>query len=811
MSKLTSWFRSTPASVAADGPAARIANGTGKTKGAKSSKHALGSSIQGDDVEVDAETRYRASKKAAELENALAAVSPMMDDDIEGATEALAKGDSPFHMLGIGLTSFMRAVMGFEKDVMADASAKLAQCETRAWAELKAAQKKDERHSDIYPPGTEYSLLAAESQLMSAVVSVLHESLTEALKGFYKLRKAYITLHAIAEVERKAFAPTTGVPIPAPSAPPLPVVDDDLMPGSFDESEFADMFPKKTSGQGDTDDNNGPVVDVLDEKRAGVVTEPPQAPALPTHVPLADEPPSASTLENDLSQLQVQDGEKFQPTAGTNAAAPSLTNPLDIFIHSGTNMCFGLLHILISMVPPAMSRLLSIIGFQGDRSRGVSMLWSATRFHNINGAVSGLVLLAYYNGLLGTADILPPMSPLSSPSLSPLDELLSSAGHGDAVDAERDVVGIPREKCAALLAEMRRRYPSSRLWRLEEARGLAQDCRLRDAIETLTTGPAAKMRQVAALNAFELALDAMFAQDWWLMRDSALRCLELNDWSHSLYYYLAGCAELERYRNAVHGGCDGEGEGDKADEDEVHRRKARVEELWRKAPTVAGRKKFMAKPLPFDMFVQRKIDKFEARAKELGVSLADAAGPSPALEMAALWCGPKRMNGDELRRMRLGLAWERCTAGDEGIRKMREDPDERAVRAANLAGVLRLEGKLEEARSLLRDEVLCYDRSLLKGALRDDYAWPMAHYELGVIAWTEACAVEVDRDDSDKGDRDASRAKLRECCLAKAREAQEHLDVIVRGEAFLFDARLGMRVQTGLETLRWFRARMDAT
>ncbi|ROT36678.1 hypothetical protein SODALDRAFT_325290 [Sodiomyces alkalinus F11] len=807
MSKLSSWFRSTPAAVSADSSA----GGSKGTKGSKGSKgDATRLSIQDDDV--DAETRFRATKKAAELEDALAAVSLVMNDDIEGATEALAKGDSPFHMLGLALTCFMRAVMGFEKDVMAEASAKLAECEARAWAELKAAQKKDERHSDIYAPGTEYTLLAAETQLMSAVVSVLHESLTEALKGFYKLRKAYLTLDAIAQAERKAFSPTSGS-TSAPGSVPAPLfnpVEDDPMPGSFDESEFADMFPKTVSGN-----KNGDAVDVLDEKRAAA--EIPEAQPVPTQsqLPLTDAPPpsSPSTLEKDLSQLRLQEGEKSRPLAGTNvnanAATPALTNPLDIFIHSGANMCYGLLHILISMVPPAMSRLLSIIGFQGDRSRGVSMLWSATRFHNINGAASGLVLLAYYNGLLGTADILPPISPPSLSSSSILDQILSARCDGDTShDTETDVVGIPREKCAALLAEMRRRYPESRIWRIEEARGLAQECRLRDAIETLTTGPAAKMRQVAALNAFELALDAMFAQDWPLMRDSALRCLELNDWSHSLYYYLAGCAELERYRDAVH-----EAE---ADEDETRRRKTRVEELWRKAPTVAGRKKFMAKPMPFDMFVQRKIDKFEARAKELGVSLADAAGPSPALEMAALWCGPKRMDAEELRRMRVGLAWERCTAGEEGVRRMKENPDEKAVRAANLAGVLRLEGKLEEARSLLKDEVLCYDRSLLKGALRDDYSWPLAHYELGVIAWAEACAVQVDGatgadSQSEKSNGETSEAKLRACCLAKAREAQEHLDVVVRGEAFLFDARIGMRVQTGLETLRWFQARMEAS
>lgn len=649
----------------------------------------------------------------SDLADAMEAAGRILNDDIEGAEAQLRarKDSSSFHQLGLGIAVFMRSILGFEKEIMAEAAGRLAECESRAWSDMRKAQKQAEgggggggwfrgggggsggglvsgRGCEIYPPGTEFQLLNAEAQLMGAIISVMHESLTEGIKGFYKLRKAFVALDAIKEAEAKVLSGHQGNGVAkAPAALEKQTAGGQQEDTASDSDlEFVDA-PEDTEQTRTPATSNGSLEKANGSPAPGSALEKPMDNLSLDTMAASSTPPTRSDTPTSQKDSKGALGSPPRHVVGSGPDSSMFTNPVDAFVYSGANMCFGILLLVISMVPPAFSRLLYIIGFKGDRDRGVAMLWQSTKFNNVNGGVAGLMLLAYYNGLLAFADILP------------------SDADASELAAKDEIVGYPKEECNALLERMRAQYPESRMWKVEEARVLANGRRLREAVELLEANGDSKMRQVTALNTFELSVNSLFMMRWETMRTGFLRCLELNDWSHSLYYYFVGTAELEMYRDCAEALGAGGGAEDKERatlQADLRRHKRAAEEYFRKAPAAAGRKKFLARQMPFEVFALRKVAKWEARAKEWGLDLADAVGASPGQEMTYLWTGSSRMAPETMERALGCLRWERCTAPPERVEELRAIPDEAAIKANAEAALLANLGRYAESRERVK-------------------------------------------------------------------------------------------------------------
>lgn len=618
----------------------------------------------------------------------MAAAEMIINDDVEGADVLLLENDSSFHKLGRGVTRFLMAVMGFEQDIMKDAGDRLSDAETSAWNDLKRAQKDGGSQggtwkSSIYPVGSEFALCQAEAQLMNAVLGVLNESLTEAIKGFYKLRKAYIALDAIMAAERKYMDKRGGITTGS-STSISSAGSRNAMPGGFDKEERPSAGSSAPSTRNASTTNVDSLTNqhVAEPAKSTVAEDEDEDEDEDLEFVDAEETPYVEGIERKLQDLSLQSS-AFPGTSTQGLEGPDsdmFTNPLDIFIHSGTNLCHGLLLLIISMVPPAFNKLLYIIGFKGDRERGIQMLWQSTKFPNINGAVAGLVLLGHYNVITGFCDILPP------------DEPETAVPGGD-------ILGYPKARCEALLADMTTRYPESKLWRLEEARMRSANGDLQGCIDTLNTNSNSKMKQINALAMFEKSLNAMYLHNYALCAESFITCVSMNTWSHALYYYVAGSAQVELYRIALTNGSNAA---------MVQEHKKKATEYLRKAPSVAGKKKFMSKQLPFDTFVMRKVQKWEERARDWGVDFVDAVGVSPIEEMIYLWNGTKRMAGPQLQDSLKALSWSRTTKPD----KHQGNLDEEAIHALLESTLMRHLGRYDEARQILQQGIIRHDKSV---------------------------------------------------------------------------------------------------
>ncbi|KAG8533254.1 uncharacterized protein KY384_002037 [Bacidia gigantensis] len=744
-----------------------------------------------------------------------------MDDDLEASEAGLGTGTSAFHKLGKGMVAFLRATLGFEQDVMREgrdyttphtldvtdtssqtASERLADAEAVATADNRRAQHDPQAfHSSIYPSGSEYALCHAQTQLMAAVVGVLNESLTESIKGFYKLRRAYITLDGILSAEAKYMKRRQGLGLDTPAQGSVDslkwnhsATPSRQMPGGFasghasrepsrppsahstDEAfaQSRDLHPSRleridtgvTVGGGEDHNQDNGDSDVFydaDENFVEDITatytgkvEMNGVTSSINKASIRDDNVEAQALDLPTPKLPINQHDLLDHDPDSDI----FSNPLDVFIHSGANLCFGLLNIMLSMIPPSFGRLLFIIGFHGDKERGVRMLWQASKFHNLNGAFAGLIVLGFYNTLIGFSDIIP-------------------ESDANAL-AENPIDGYPKERCEALLAEMRRRHPKSHLWLLEEARMNAFNRNLSRSIHILENASKSRLKQVEALEMFEKSLNAMYSHRYELCSMSFISCLTLNNWSPALYNYIAGSAHVELYRLLK-----------ASNPAEAKKHATKATELLKATPQHAGKKKFMARQLPFDVFVTRKIKKWESRAaQDLKCSFIDAVGISPIEEMIFFWNGYKRMDSSQLEDSLNRLKWTESSANPQWQHDVAAY-DEKAILAVLRAATLRNLDRLDEAEAILKKEVLAVDKTELKGGLKDDWTAPAAHYEMGVLCWARRKIAAEDG----SGPKEEERW---------VKECEGWVGKAAKWEGYDLDARLGLKIATAQDTLkRW--------
>jgi len=175
----------------------------------------------------------------------------------------------------------------------------------------------------------------------------------------------------------------------------------------------------------------------------------------------------------------------------------------------------------------------------------------------------------------------------------------------------------------------------------------------------------------------------------------------------------------------------------------------------------------MARVLPFDNFVARKIQKWKHRAQEWKINFIDAIGVSPLEEMIYFWNGYKRMRPEHLEVSLQRLAW---SISSENPSWARETFDEQAMLSILRAATMRGMKRTEDAKRILKTEILNHEWSEFKGHLKDNWTCPCAHYEMAVNCWIEHNA-----------SPDKSKKLLQEC--------SEWLEKVAKWESYEMDTR----------------------
>lgn len=550
---------------------------------------------------------------------------------------------------------------------------------------------------------------------MSAVTGVLTESLTETLKGFYKLRKAYSTLLELQAAEKKyldehfpdhAKSYSKATSLKGTSAA-------SVRSGKTNTSTKSPPSAAKDTANDDDDDDN--------------FEDAPEGPTDETGLSK-----DFSTLNLGAANDIVDEDFDFRRAS---------TDPIDIFIHSGIAMCFGIFQLVLALLPPPIAKFLAFLSFKGDKQTGLRLLWSATNFkENINGAIAAFVTAVYHNALVAPSDIL-----------------------------RRE--DIPLDRLKQLLLAMEPYCEGSGLYTLEFSRMVSNEQDLDGAIAVMKAGPTSPLRQVEAFKVFESCFLYLYTHQYKECAASFLACVDLNTWAHGMYYYIAAACYIELYREARTAG----------DADAAAAHAAEADRLLELAQANIGAKKILGRKLPIDLFMQRKVAKWQSRARQRGCALVDAVGVSPVMEMTYLWSGFKKMRAPYLADSLARLAWSEDAARDPPAAE--EPVDERALLALLKATVLRNQGRIAEGRALLESGVMVHDTAALKACEHgDDWVGVTAYYERAVCYWQEA------------GGETGPRALLEKC--------DEDLQKVEKSDNYDIEVMLGLKIGNARDSLQ---------
>ncbi|EGV61470.1 hypothetical protein CANTEDRAFT_124175 [Yamadazyma tenuis ATCC 10573] len=680
----------------------------------QSSQHSLGSNN-------DDKLYGPILKQVHDFEVALKAMDFLLDDRSSEGTDLLKKklqenktseSDQPvgiFH-LALGVMEFIEATLGFEPEVMAKAHQTLSGAESASVENAKYNVRYNLVTSYIYPPGTEFQVTHAESTLLNALLMLLQENngVVESAKALYKLRKAYHTLDAVYK-RIKDSEPIFNRNLSRLRKQSSKVFQNNSSVSSVDLPGLVD---EKTS-------TLPPDFKLMKDLEA--VFQMRKSRVEGTNL---DESADLTTSVTDPHYADSYGGASILTESSTERNDTYLhVSTIDEFIHSGVQLCFGILQVVLSLIPPTIGKVLAIVGFKGERDVGLRLLWrNAITCRNIHGDLALLCLLVFYDGPVQFVD---QGFQLPEHTNANVSVIIDIGARTSISDSELDKILMnPDFYTPQLLDKARTIFPHNALWVLQQGRVLASHGQLKKAIEQMqgfTDDPNNKiqMQQAESLLVFDRGTFYCFDHEFDLAARDFLSLIDMSSWCKSAYLLMCGSSYAAKYRMIKMGLVEYDTEEEKAEKLKHYAQLAK--KYIKLAPTyipghganATGRKGGIGggnKQLPFDKFVLRKYKQLEEREKQYpDVAFVDLMGTSIIHELMYFWNAYNRMGTKELLMAikLLGYSGDEGTPYSEaGYAVIPETEDEAMIRYFLQSLCLRSLGEISTGLSVLDSHVI---------------------------------------------------------------------------------------------------------
>ena len=643
-------------------------------------------------------TTLQALNQAKQIENALKAMDFLLNDEADIGLKLISDnineinrlsekerkthhtlGETMILSLANGVIHFLEATLGFEPSKISKAQEVFGKVEQLA---IKAEKFNIENKivtSEKYDIGLECKMAYIEACLLNAVLMLFTESYLDSIKALYKLKKAYSGLSNI----NKTIQNLKDKPYK------LHKKDSDNIDNNLDLSREISRDSFETCFENESEcheyektENNKTNEDTLREDSRKSLEEDktdndincfiPSDVLTPVFEKLETKQQNSSLSQSDeqiiglikevylmrdarlrgshlsnkqpiprkhLGDPQIPQSSDFSSSVFDYLNSEGHTKPtVDEFIESGVSLCYGIIQLILSILPPAVTTVLNAIGFKINKLEGLQLLWDVVNERNIFSGLSLGGLVVYYHGPFKFID--------NNFNIPIKDNKIEKLIH-------------PGELLDNAILKATWVFPESSLWVLQEGIILSSEGRLKEALDVINRKSidTIKMQQIKAEIVFCRAILYCFNFDFENAAKDFLYLLEINEWSHAFYTYYAGCCYLEAYRacdilenNEIDSVLEPISSFVDINKKQFYKQKAM--ECLEKAPTYLNKKKFMSNNLPFDNFMLRKLKHFKENQKRLKSSksdLIDSVATSPLMELIYLYDGFNRMNETQLK------------------------------------------------------------------------------------------------------------------------------------------------------------------